>query len=127
MTHHIMLSTKSIKVICPQTRITIFPENLALRGTAAYTSTVYMGYGPILAKDGNTNGTFTGGSCFHTTPQDVDNWWQVRLEKVSLISEVNIFNRVGAQPGYYKAVNMIDNVKILQYMKRDSIVEGVEE
>ena len=58
------------------------------------------GFGPELAIDGNTNGDFHGGmTCFILLYTDVNNWWQVRLAEVSLISEVKIYNRVGDYRG----------------------------
>jgi hypothetical protein len=68
-------------------------SNLALFKTAAQSST-YPGAttGPSSAVDGNTDGTWNGGSLTHTN-FDTNAWWQVDLGSSASISSVTLWNR----------------------------------
>ncbi|CAH1264689.1 TMEM2 [Branchiostoma lanceolatum] len=74
-------------------RIGYGTTNIALL-KPAYQSGVGYGGGPEHAVDGGTSGTFTDGSCTHTTsPAEDDPWWYVDLEEAFEIDRVVIFNR----------------------------------
>ncbi|WP_406685241.1 T9SS type A sorting domain-containing protein [Seonamhaeicola sp. MEBiC1930] len=72
------------------------PENMALNGVATQSSTAYDGP-PELAIDGNTNGSYSGGSVTHTehgaNGSGELKWWQVDLESDKVITKINIYNR----------------------------------
>lgn len=65
--------------------------NLALNGTASQSSTAHDG-AASRAIDGNTNGSFGGGSVTHTSEEN-NPWWQVDLGEEKRINEVIIYNR----------------------------------
>ncbi|XP_066283940.1 inactive cell surface hyaluronidase CEMIP2-like [Branchiostoma lanceolatum] len=67
--------------------------NVALR-KPAHQSGVGYGGDPEHAVDGGTSGTFTDGSCTHTTSSGEDDpWWYVDLEGTFEIDRVVIINR----------------------------------
>jgi len=74
------------------------PENLALNGVAtqSITTNTYGGP-PELAIDGNTNGSYSGGSVTHTDHGSNGSgelkWWQVDLQADKVITKINIYNR----------------------------------
>jgi hypothetical protein len=64
--------------------------NVAPAGTASQSSTAFGGIASH-AIDGNTNGNHSAGSVTHT---DVEQgWWQVQLDHLYIVSEINVFNR----------------------------------
>ncbi|MFV2001721.1 MAG: Ig-like domain-containing protein [Paracoccaceae bacterium] len=66
-------------------------SNLALSGTASASS---VGFGTVAndAIDGNTSGSYSSGSVFHSS-LGAQEWWQVDLGSVNQISIINLFNR----------------------------------
>src|SRR6185369_7533119 len=68
--------------------------NLALGRAASQSSTLagYSSTGAASAVDGNTNGSFFGGSVTATN-LDINAWWQVDLGASASIATVVIFNR----------------------------------
>ncbi|CAH1264696.1 TMEM2 [Branchiostoma lanceolatum] len=74
-------------------RIGYGSTNVALRKPAHQSGVGYDG-DPEHAVDGGTSGTFTDGSCTHTTSSGEDDpWWYVDLEGTFEIDRVVIFNR----------------------------------
>lgn len=68
--------------------------NLALAGSANQSSNYSNSAGGAeLAIDGDTNGTWKGGSVTHTLDRGELDWWQVRLGGDSTIEEVVVWNR----------------------------------
>ncbi|MCG8311252.1 MAG: Ig-like domain-containing protein [Cytophagales bacterium] len=65
--------------------------NAALNKPASQSSTDYGGV-PERALDGNTHGVYSGGSVTHTTNESHP-WWEVDLESVYSITDINIYNR----------------------------------
>jgi M6 family metalloprotease-like protein/uncharacterized repeat protein (TIGR01451 family) len=70
------------------------PTNLAQGRPATQSSTLagYAGADAASAVDGNTNGSFFGGSVTATNA-DVNAWWQVDLGASATVSSVVVFNR----------------------------------
>lgn len=69
------------------------PTNVALTGIAS-ASTVHNASSASDAIDGNTNGLWANGSVFHSASGTENNtWWQVDLQEVKWIEEVNFWNR----------------------------------
>ncbi|WP_221409509.1 galactose-binding domain-containing protein [Marinoscillum furvescens] len=66
-------------------------SNIALFGMASQSST---GYGGVAnrAIDGDTNGKWSGNSVTHTN-NEANPWWEVALDTVYSIGDINIFNR----------------------------------
>jgi hypothetical protein len=67
-------------------------ENVALKGTAAQSSTAYGGEAKR-AIDGNTEGDFFKGQSVSHTDSQKDPWWEVDLGKSVEIEKVAIWNR----------------------------------
>ncbi|WP_409342897.1 polysaccharide lyase family 8 super-sandwich domain-containing protein [Paenibacillus sp. MBLB4367] len=72
--------------------IEISRRNAALGKPASQSSIAYGGV-PERAVDGNTNGSYSGGSVTHTTENAVQPWWQVDLGSSQPIDEIGIWNR----------------------------------
>ena len=71
-------------------------ENIALYKEAFSRSIYSSDSQPYKAVDGNTDPTFSHGSCFHSyNPNHEDNepWWVVDLGQPAVISWVRLFNR----------------------------------
>ena len=66
--------------------------NLALAGTAIQSSEAHGGQ-PGRGIDGNTNGTWSNGSCTHTADQP-NSWWEVQLTTSAPISRILLYNRL---------------------------------
>jgi len=66
--------------------------NLALAGTAIQSSEAHGGQ-PGRGIDGNTNGTWSNGSCTHTADQP-SSWWEVQLATSAPISRILLYNRL---------------------------------
>ncbi len=66
--------------------------NLALNKFAKQSST-HSGAWPTLAVDGNTDGDYNNNSVSHTAGGENQPWWEVRLDAVSNIKDIKIYNR----------------------------------
>ena len=75
------------------TSIVDFPiQNIVPDLFASQSSTSYNGYAN-LAIDGNTNGSFPGGSVTDTNENSLNPWWTCNWSVVDSISDVTIWNR----------------------------------
>ena len=70
-------------------------ENVALNKPAIQSSTLISSTTADKVVDGNTDGTFGGGS-INVTKNQANAWWQVNLESVHNIQTINIYNRTDA-------------------------------
>jgi hypothetical protein len=67
-------------------------NTLPVSKIVSQSSTAYNGYAK-LAVDGNTNGTFFGGSVSHTAENVSNPWWMWDMEQVDSLVSVTLWNR----------------------------------
>jgi mono/diheme cytochrome c family protein len=70
-------------------------KNMALTGNATQSST-YSDAKANLARDGNTDGKYEGGSVAHTNLGDAAPWWEVDLFSTVPIDQIVVWNRTEA-------------------------------
>ncbi|WP_175288707.1 carbohydrate-binding protein [Flagellimonas eckloniae] len=91
--------------------------NLALNGTASQSSTnTNVGGEASLANDGNTNGSWGGGSVTRTN-NETNPWWEVDLGGTYTIETVNIFGRTDGCCN-----DRLDDYNVIVYAANGSIV-----
>ncbi|XP_029442635.1 fucolectin-1-like [Rhinatrema bivittatum] len=73
-----------------------YEKNIAPSGVASQSS-LFGGFGPALAIDGNANSNFNKGSCAHTN-NDAGSWWRVDLLRPWKIKSVVYVNQATCCP-----------------------------
>ena len=90
-------------------------DNLALNGTASQSTTAFNG-AASRAIDGDTNGSYNGGSVTHTASV-TGSWWEVELDSQTNIGDIIIYNRTNNC-----CVNRLSNFTVEVYNNNGNVV-----